>query len=124
MRSCRRFCDWAEDEDIDIFPSHRLDRAIAIYMDRLCYDDEIGVGKGKNLASGMAAMYPGVRLLESYRALKFWEGLCPGVQGSPLAVPVLMEVIDKLSTYGDDGATASDAASSPSTATSESRTGS
>ena len=110
MRSCRRFCDWAAAEGVEIFPCLRLDRAMALYLDVLCYDDEIGIGEGRNLASGMLAIYPGLRLPETFRALKAWEALRPGVQGSPIAVPVLMEIIDRMGTYGETGAAAADAA--------------
>ena len=110
MRACRRFCDWVDQEGITIFPSLALDRALTLYMDMLCYDDEIGAGEGKNLASGMMAMYPALRLPESFRALKAWVALRPGQQGTPVAVPLLMEIIDRMASYGDKGQIAADAA--------------
>eukprot|EP00959_Pyramimonas_sp_CCMP1952_P270189 5648040-Pyramimonas_sp.AAC.1 len=58
----------------------------------------------------MLAMYPALRLPEAYRALKAWEGLRPTVQGSPIGVPLLMEIVDQMSHYGEDGLTAADAA--------------
>ena len=110
MRACRRFCDWACAESLEVYPAQRLDRVMALYLDRLCYDDEIGVGEGKSLTSGMMAMYPGLRLPETFRAVKAWEALRPGVQGSPIAVPLLMEVIGQMDSYGGDGSVAADAA--------------
>ncbi|CAK0829119.1 unnamed protein product [Prorocentrum cordatum] len=110
MRACRKFCNWAEEQEVEIYPSWRLDKAISVYLDVLCFDDEIGVGEGKSLTSGMLAMYPALRLPEAYRALKAWEGLRPTVQGSPIGVPLLMEIVDQMSHYGEDGLTAADAA--------------
>ena len=65
MRACRNFCSWAEVVKAPVYPPMALDRAVAVYMDILCYDDCIGPGEGKRLTSGLLALYPGLRLPES-----------------------------------------------------------
>ena len=72
-----------------------LDRAVAAYLQHLCYLEQVQPQRGRNLLSGLMHLFPELRgrMAWSARALTSWDRLAAAGEGTPLCRELVAIVI-------------------------------
>ena len=95
-RRAMEFLAWVRRHPVRVRTVVQLDKALADFLDWLCYVERRGIAAGRDAVSGMQAAFPDLKahFNEAHRALQSWARLGTSGEGAPVALE-LVALIEK-----------------------------